>query len=91
MPDASLPGDASERVRRLQDQLGVLDRETTAAVLGVQPRTLDDWRQRRIGPPSAKWGGRVFYRLNSILRWIERIEEVPTALGAGDTALGRRR
>lgn len=91
LPAGSESAIAADQIRRLREELGLLDRETTAAVLRVEPRTLDDWRQKRTGPPSVKVGGRVFYRLTSILRWIERIEEVPTDLRAGDIPPGRRR
>jgi hypothetical protein len=89
-PSSTEPATA-DRIRRLRDDLDLLDRETTAAVLRVEPRTLDDWRQKRAGPPSVKIGGRIFYRRSSILRWIEHIEEVPTDLRAGDIPPGRRR
>jgi DNA-binding transcriptional regulator YiaG len=50
----------ADRIRRLREELDLLDRETAAAVLRVEPRTLDDWRQKRAGPPWVKIGGRVF-------------------------------
>ena len=78
-PAGSAPAKA-DRINKLRDELDLLDRETAAAVLSVEPRTLDDWRQKRIGPPWVKIGGRIFYRRSSILRWIEHIEEAPTDL-----------
>ena len=90
VPAGSEPA-TTDRIRRLRDELDLLDRETTAAVLRVEPRTLDDWRQKRTGPPSVKIGGRIFYRRSSIQRWIEHIEDMPTDLKGGDIPPRRRR
>lgn len=33
--------------------------------------TLYDWRYRKVGPPSAKLGGKIYYRETDLEAWIE--------------------
>lgn len=42
-----------------------------AALLRVAPQTLALWRCRRKGPPWVKPGGRVLYRREAVLAWLE--------------------
>jgi hypothetical protein len=45
-----------------------------ARMLGVTPRTLFRWDERRIGPPKIKVGKRVLYDLAKIPGWLEEHE-----------------
>jgi len=40
-------------------------------------RTLENWRQRRVGPPYRKFGSRVLYPIEALLDW-ERKQTVET-------------
>lgn len=40
-----------------------------AAFLRLEPRTLDNMRQRGTGPVYAKHGGRIVYRRDDLLAW----------------------
>jgi hypothetical protein len=46
-----------------------LRQDAVAARWGLSPRTLEDWRWRKVGPPYLKIGGRVHYRLQDIEAW----------------------
>jgi hypothetical protein len=48
-----------------------------ARMLGVTPRTLFRWDERRIGPPKIKVGKRVLYDLAKIPAWLEEHERAP--------------
>jgi DNA-binding transcriptional MerR regulator len=41
----------------------VVNQTQAAEILGVNPRTLEGWRQRGEGPPFVKYGGRVVYEI----------------------------
>jgi Helix-turn-helix domain len=43
-----------------------------ARVLGVSPRTLRRWNERRCGPPRTVIGRKVYYKKDSAMRWIGR-------------------
>ena len=58
----------------LQDYL---TREQAAAELHVTPRTLSRWQAQPNGLPYVEMGGRVLYRRQSILAWIESCERRP--------------
>lgn len=49
-------------------------RDTTLAgeLLGLQPRTLENWRTLGRGPCYVKVGGRVRYRTSDLLEWLDR-------------------
>lgn len=50
----------------------ILDDEGLANVLGVEPRTLREWRNRR-GLPHVKISARVIrYRRRDVLAWLDR-------------------
>jgi len=53
-------------MREIDDQTAV------AEYLGVPPRTLEDWRHKRTGPPFVKVGQRVRYRKADVDQWMER-------------------
>jgi len=62
----------------------VLYPQTLAAdQLGCTVRTLENWRNRRIGPAWTKIGHRVFYREAALSSWIVSQEQRPVA---GDAA-----
>lgn len=44
----------------------------TAQLLRVKPRTLDNLRWSRKGPPARRHGGRVVYHRREVLDWSER-------------------
>jgi len=44
--------------------------QETAAYLRLNPRTLDNMRQRGTGPLYSKYGGRVLYHRDDVLAWI---------------------
>ena len=48
--------------------LGLRD---VAELSGTSENTLRYWRQRKLGPPSAKLGRRSVYRESDVLAWIE--------------------
>ena len=53
--------------------------------LGRPVATLYDWRYKKVGPPSAKIGGRVVYRAEDLEAWVER----QFAAAVGDTIPGQ--
>lgn len=52
------------RVTVLPD--GRVDRKNAAKALGLQPKTLADWKLKGIGPKGFFVGGRVFYWLSEV-------------------------
>lgn len=52
--------------------------QTVAAEkLGCTVRTLENWRNRRIGPAWTKLGHRVYYREKALESWIKSQEQRP--------------
>jgi len=49
----------------------MLTTDEVAAMLRVQPRTLEDWRGDGYGPPFIYIGRHVRYRLRDVSAWIE--------------------
>jgi excisionase family DNA binding protein len=48
-----------------------IDRQqATADYLNTSPRTLEDWRYRRIGPPFIRVGGQIRYRRSDVDAWL---------------------
>lgn len=41
---------------------GMISRKHAAAVLGVKPKTMCEWKAKGLGPEAVLVGGRVFYR-----------------------------
>jgi hypothetical protein len=60
-----------------------LTREQAAAELHVTPRTLSRWQAKPDGLPYVEMGGRILYRRQSILAWIESCERRPNARRSG--------
>ena len=51
---------------------GMLNQDEAARFLHVQPRTLESWRQRRIGPPFVRYSVRcVRYRTQDLQTWLD--------------------
>lgn len=49
---------------------GRLTRAEAAAYLGVSSSTLADWHRRGLGPASVKIGGKRFYRVGALTKFI---------------------
>lgn len=58
--------------------LGLLTPEEVAAMAGVDPETVKNWRIARTGPPYTKMGKAVLYRREAILRWLAANETETT-------------
>lgn len=58
----------------LQDYM---TRDQLAAELNVTPRTIIRWQQQPDGLPYVEMVGRILYRRQSILAWIESRERHP--------------
>lgn len=52
-----------------------LTKEELAAELGRNPRTLDRWDMLRTGPPRTHVGRQVFYRRESVRKWLVAQEQ----------------
>lgn len=56
-----------------------LDPAETATFLNIQPRTLESWRARRIGPPWIRYSKTcVRYRVSDLVAWQESRRTVVT-------------
>jgi predicted site-specific integrase-resolvase len=49
----------------------LISSKEAAAVLGISPGTLENWRTRGYGPPYVKYSNLVKYELGAIYEWIE--------------------
>jgi len=58
----------------LQDYM---TRDELATELGVTPRTIMRWQDQPDGLPYVEMGGRIIYRRQSILTWLEGRERRP--------------
>jgi hypothetical protein len=73
--------DLIERVKRLEaarpppEQL--LTQEQAAAVIGVKPPTLANWRHFGKGPPYIKVGRSAFYKAAAIDAWLNEQAVIP--------------
>lgn len=64
-------------------------RQQTAAELRIDTRTLDRWRRRGYGPPSAKIGKHRMYRRADIEAWLNAQFTQPAATDrTSEKALG---
>ena len=50
----------------------ILTQDELARLLKVPPRTLEDWRLTRSGPPYRKIGRHVRYELTEVMEWFRR-------------------
>jgi predicted DNA-binding transcriptional regulator AlpA len=46
------------------------ERKEFAQVMGVDPRSVDTWEVKGIGPPRIKIGKRILYRKSSVMQWL---------------------
>lgn len=49
---------------------GRLSRNHAGAYLGVSPKTLAEWQRKGMGPPSVKVGGRRYYDVRQLDRFV---------------------
>lgn len=56
------------------DPLEILTPEQTAALLQVSPRTVEEWRRTRTGPPWHRMGRHVRYLRREVLVWFEDLD-----------------
>ena len=54
----------------LRRQLGLLSEAEIAEIAGVEPRTVQDWRTQRSGPPFVKIGKTAFYPIDHFRKWV---------------------
>lgn len=53
--------------------------DQAAELLGVSPRTLEDWRYRGCGPSYRKLGRSVRYLKSQVIEWAEEAETESTS------------
>ena len=71
---------------------GGVPTHVAAAMLGVKPRTLDDWRYRGVGPKFAKGpGGRMVYRREDVEAFREAWRRDPSLTGRKDKPVLQKR
>jgi hypothetical protein len=61
----------------LIEKIGAVTEEQLAEILGVEQRTLQNWRSQRKGPDYVSVGRRIFYTLEAVRDWF-LIQERPT-------------
>ena len=52
----------------------ILTGQQVADLLQVSPRTLEEWRQTRSGPPWRRMGRHVRYLRREVLAWFEGLD-----------------
>lgn len=52
----------------------ILTGQQVAELLQVSPRTLEEWRQTRTGPPWQRMGRHVRYLRGEVLLWFEGLD-----------------
>jgi predicted DNA-binding transcriptional regulator AlpA len=57
-----------------RNDLGLIDENELAAMLGVAVSTLQTWRSRREGPAFVRAGRSVLYRTAAVTEWLEQAE-----------------
>lgn len=78
-----------QRLSRLRNQIGLLSESDMVVLLGVAESTLQYWRVKGVGPPYAKLGKSIWYRVSDLQQWIEdhiriRIQGGPDDENEGD-------
>jgi excisionase family DNA binding protein len=59
-----------------------ISRQELAERLGVPPKTTAQWASKGTGPPHAKIGRHVRYRLSDVVKWEDaRVSEATRAVG----------
>lgn len=65
----------------------VVSRKDAAALIGVSPRTTEDWARDGKGPPFRKFGtgrsARIVYRVGDLLAWLDAQRRVSTTSDGG--------
>ncbi|WP_442577757.1 helix-turn-helix domain-containing protein [Mesorhizobium sp. ASY16-5R] len=62
---------------------GYLTRDELAREMGLNPRTIIRYQNQPDGLPSTKFGKRVFFKRESVARWIEKHERHPNPTRRG--------
>lgn len=52
------------------ESLGLITESELAAALGVQVKTLQNWRSRRIGPAFIRRAKAIFYERDDVIAWM---------------------
>jgi Helix-turn-helix domain len=52
----------------------ILTQTDVGKLLQISPRTLEDWRLTKTGPPYRKLGKHVRYELDAVMRWFESLD-----------------
>ncbi|TFB69113.1 DNA-binding protein [Cryobacterium glaciale] len=55
------------------DDAEIMTGQQVADLLQVSPRTLEEWRQTRTGPPYRRMGRHVRYMRREVLAWFESL------------------
>lgn len=63
----------------LRRKLGYLTEAEVAAILGVELKTMKNWRAAKDGPPHTQAGGSTLYRIDSVTKWLAAREVRPAA------------
>jgi DNA-binding transcriptional MerR regulator len=58
-------------------------KERVAEILGIEPRTLDNWASAGKGPVYVKVGGHRMYDLADVREWVEARKVTPSPAGKG--------
>ncbi|SCA55908.1 conserved hypothetical protein [Candidatus Terasakiella magnetica] len=56
---------------------GFLTQEQLSELLGLSVRTLQRKHAERIGPPRIKLGSKIFYKIESVQKWLSDLEREP--------------
>ncbi len=56
----------------------MLTPKQVAEMLGITPRTLDNWRAEKKGPPYYKVEGFIRYNEEEIMKWLESRKQLAT-------------
>lgn len=68
----------------------VLNEREVAAEFGVSPATVRRWRIQ-LGAPCFRTAGKVFYRLESVLAWMDKMEQSGSREAEPEEAYGTLR
>lgn len=58
---------------QLRREMGLLSEDELAAMLGVEIKTIRNWRTERSGPPPIK-AGSILYRRRAVRQWLQARE-----------------
>ena len=80
-PPAPTPGTSLDNAPAVATKLleGYLSRDELAKEIRRSPRTIDRWHTMREGPPRVRMGRTIFYKVDSVRKWLrEKEEESPS-------------